>query len=263
MIIQLEKRNLTPEIVRYSFSDVFKKIDDTEREYLIEKVNEQLSILSARKLRRAITEVYAPYSTTITEYLSRKSNRDNINITLLLMIAEPRVVSKIKNLLNPIDESYSSPQISSALGIHRDLVTSKIFDFERSVKKNILYEDKNGNRLRLIVSRAVNSSKKIRISAESYNYLSHDDIERVVFDKADKDIAIENFPAAPGAFQIRDIVENWSPEIFITNNMELKNFIDIYIISKARIRKIRYYHDIETTVFIFDRPALSFPLPDP
>jgi hypothetical protein len=254
---KLEKVYLTPEILRYAFSNVFSAITKEEKAFLIKKIHEQRSILSARRMRRATFEALNKYRDTISKYLLRKTNRDNINITLLLLSTEPFLLSKIQDLFINVRGNYSSAEIAEILRIDSVLISGKIYDFERSVKRNILFKDTNNARLRLVVSRADNQQKRLKILLETFEYVDHDDIEKIVFHLSGGKARIDRFIENPSSYLVRDLIENWTPSIFYSESLADEHLIDIYIISEKAIRHVRFYDDGVSTVFIFDRSALS------
>ena len=257
-----ERREHSVSILRYAFSDVFKRIQIVERRKLIKEINNRRAIFSAREMRRLVSDVYLPYTDGITAYLTRKNSPENINITLLLLSTHPRVVSAMERLIDGIAESYTSTEIARLLLLNPDDVSKRVYDFERSKKGNLIFEDKRGMLLRLVVDRSKSAAKSFRIVIDDKSQHNYEKIEKILFDVNGSHSCVAEFLEKPESFRLRDIIENWSPEVFVRDGGK-EHFLDAYLISRKTIRCVRYYVDGQHTTFIFDKEVASVPRPEP
>ena len=250
-----ELRGLSPEIVRFAYSDVLASISASDVEQLKVEIDKQRAMSGARKLKKAVTGEFLRFSGQINDYLSKKYS-DNFLITLIIALTLPKVVAAAGGYFRDLKSEYTTGEISQILGLDPTDASQKIYAFRSKVRDNILFEDEDGNAFRLRIGSAEKGKKKFSLESYSRASIGKERVSRIIISHIDGDGGARGFLQHENSYRIQALIDNWSPEISVIKGNN-PNETDVFAISDGGVSHSRYYSEGEHVVLIFEIEPLS------
>jgi hypothetical protein len=256
------RRPFSRHIIEYAFCDLDPQIHSSRRHELETEINRQRSFMSARKLRKAVNDVFQSNDKAIREYLGRKL-WPHKHVTMILLLTLDGLHQEVTKYIENAGSWYTSRDIAKALS--DPVTTLQTGDVSHSLNDAVRKNNKinksivdfvDGTVLRLKSNRQPGrSTKEWCILREKESQIELERVHEIVFSVPRDTLTVKQLLGREEASPIQNIIDGWAPRMIEVSGGR-DNTFEVFVFRKGGISLFAFHIYLgDLTVAAADRPV--------